>query len=186
MPSPTPAQILAIEAPPGPVLVVAGPGAGKTFCLIERVHHLITTLGLDPERICAVTFTNKAATEIRTRLHDRLGDQADRITGGTLHALCAQILRERGESVGVDKGFGIADEPYQKEVLRRLRVPPKRQGQLLNLFGQARYQGYVLSDGDEKLLARYETVLHERRLLDFDQLVGKVAELFKRYPVAAF
>ncbi|HYT72611.1 MAG TPA: UvrD-helicase domain-containing protein, partial [Gemmatimonadales bacterium] len=58
---PLPQQLLAVEAPLGPVLVVAGPGAGKTFCLIGRVHHLIDALGFEPARICAVTFTNKAA-----------------------------------------------------------------------------------------------------------------------------
>ena len=67
-PSPTPAQRRAIETPAGPVLVVAGPGTGKTFCLIGRIGHLIRVLGIPPARICAVTFTNKAADEIAARL----------------------------------------------------------------------------------------------------------------------
>ncbi len=96
MPTPTPAQRAAIEAPLGPVLVVAGPGAGKTFCLIERIGHLIGTLGIDAERICAVTFTNKAAEEIATRLTESLGARADAVTRGTLHGLCADLLREHG------------------------------------------------------------------------------------------
>src|SRR5439155_829277 len=76
---PLPQQRLAIEAPLGPVLVVAGPGAGKTFCLIARINHLINTRGLAPERICAVTFTNRAAEEIAVRLKHTLGDRADAI-----------------------------------------------------------------------------------------------------------
>src|SRR5213080_5425936 len=77
---PLPQQSLAIEAPLGPVLVVAGPGAGKTFCLIARINHLITTVGIAPERICAVTFTNRAAEEIAVRLKHTLRDRADSIT----------------------------------------------------------------------------------------------------------
>src|SRR5438552_454189 len=82
-------QRLAIEAGLGPVLVVAGPGAGKTFCLIARIEHLISA-GIDPQRICAVTFTNRAAEEIALRL----GDRAEQITRGTIHAFCLAVLRE--------------------------------------------------------------------------------------------
>ncbi|MEX1051027.1 MAG: ATP-dependent helicase, partial [Gemmatimonadales bacterium] len=185
MPVPTPAQLAAITAPMGPVLVVAGPGAGKTFCLIERIHHLVSLPALPPSRLLVLTFTNKAANEIRTRLTDRLGADADHITGGTLHALCATILRERGTSVGVPRGFGIADDAYQRAVLRRLKVPLKRQGQVLQLFAQARYKGYALTQNDERLLAQYESILAERELLDFDQLVSRTAELFRRAPLAA-
>src|SRR2546426_4247011 len=83
---PLPPQRLAIEAPLGPVLVVAGPGAGKTFCLIARIHHLIDTLHMAPERICAVTFTNRAAEEIAVRLKHTLENRAEGITRGTIHA----------------------------------------------------------------------------------------------------
>src|SRR5947207_853469 len=83
---PLPQQRLAIEAPLGPLLVVAGPGAGKTFCLIARINHLITTLGIAPQRICAVTFTNRAAEEIGLRLTHTLRDRAEAITRGTIHA----------------------------------------------------------------------------------------------------
>src|SRR5256714_10912761 len=116
---PLPQQRLAIEAPLGPVLVVAGPGAGKTFCLIARITHLIDTLGVAPERICAVTFTNRAAEEIAVRLKHTLRDRADAITRGTIHALCLALLREHPEAAGLGKGFGVADEQYQKAVLGR-------------------------------------------------------------------
>ena len=106
--TPSACQRCAIEAQPGPLLVLAGPGAGKTFCLIERIRFLIERLGFDPARICAVTFTNKAAEEIAERLQT-LGDRARGVKRGTLHALCVEILREHGEWVGVRRGFGIAD-----------------------------------------------------------------------------
>src|SRR5712691_10569447 len=101
-----PQQRLAIEAPLGPLLVVAGPGAGKTFCLIGRVHHLIAALAFPPARICAVTFTNKAAEEIAVRLKRTLGDRAEEVTRGTLNALCLGILREYGDAAGLRRGFG--------------------------------------------------------------------------------
>ncbi|MEE8522062.1 MAG: UvrD-helicase domain-containing protein, partial [Gemmatimonadota bacterium] len=70
-------QLDAIEAPPGPTLVLAGPGAGKTFCLIERIAYLIESAGAAPERICAVTFTNKAAEEVEVRLRRKLGPRSE-------------------------------------------------------------------------------------------------------------
>jgi DNA helicase II / ATP-dependent DNA helicase PcrA len=85
---PSLAQLRAIEAPPGPVLVVAGPGAGKTFCLIARIGHLIGRQGLEPRRICAVTFTNKAADEIAARLRRELGAAAEEVTRGRARAAC--------------------------------------------------------------------------------------------------
>lgn len=184
-PTPTPAQISAIEAPLGPVLVVAGPGAGKTFCLIERVARLIGTHGFAPERICAVTFTNKAAEEIAARLGEALGERADGVTRGTLHALCADLLREHGRPVGVERGFGIADERYQQVVLRRLGVWHKRSNALLGLFARRRLEGLQLSRSDEQLFQRYAEHLRHRNMLDFDDLVARTAELLTEHPAMA-
>src|SRR5687768_17788353 len=105
--TPSPAQREAIEAPTGPVLVIAGPGAGKTFCLIERIRFLIERRGFAPARICAFTFTNKAAEEIGSRLVE-LGAAASAVKRGTIHAFCVEILREFGIRIGVPRGFGIA------------------------------------------------------------------------------
>src|SRR5579872_238146 len=91
---PSPSQALAIEAEPRSLLVLAGPGAGKTYCLTERIRFLIEHRGFDPARICAFTFTNKAAGEIAERLERRLGKAADKITRGTIHAFCADLLRK--------------------------------------------------------------------------------------------
>src|SRR5512145_2414078 len=117
--TPTASQRAAIEAALGPALVLAGPGAGKTFCLIERIRFLIEQLGVDPARINAFTFTNKAAEEIGARLDD-LGQAAQLVKRGTIHAFCADLLRHHGHREGLERGFGIADENYQRSVLARL------------------------------------------------------------------
>jgi len=176
---PLPQQRLAIAAPLGPVLVVAGPGAGKTFCLIARINHLIATLGIAPERICAVTFTNRAAEEIAVRLKHTLEDRADGITRGTIHALCLALLREHTDAAGLRKGFGVADEQYQKVILGRLHVPLDQRGPLLNRFGRHRVQGYELTADDARRYREYAVWLAHRNMLDFDDLVTKAAELVR-------
>ncbi|HTD69797.1 MAG TPA: UvrD-helicase domain-containing protein, partial [Gemmatimonadales bacterium] len=178
---PLPQQRLAIEAPLGPVLVVAGPGAGKTFCLIARINHLINTLGIAPERICAVTFTNRAAEEIAVRLAHTLGDRAEAITRGTIHALCLGLLRDHAEAAGLRKGFGVADEQYQRVILGRLHVPLEQRGSLLNRFSRHRVQkqDYELTPDDARLYREYATWLAHRNMLDFDDLVAKAEELLR-------
>jgi len=176
---PLPQQRLAIEAPLGPVLVVAGPGAGKTFCLIARINHLIATLGIAPERICAVTFTNRAAEEIAVRLKHTLRDRADGITRGTIHALCLALLRQYTEAAGLRQGFGVADEQYQKVILGRLHVPLEQRGPLLNRFGRHRVQAYDLTADEARLYREYTAWLAHRNMLDFDDLVAKAAELVR-------
>ena len=168
-------QRLAIEAPFGPILVVAGPGAGKTYCLIARIERLIAN-GIDPHRICAVTFTNRAAEEIALRL----GERAEQITRGTIHAFCLAVLREFVEEAGLRRGFGVADEPYQKVILSRLNVPMDRRGQLLTLFSRHRFQGYRLTDGDARLFREYVSWLRARNMVDFDELITKAEPLADR------
>src|SRR5438445_1870333 len=171
--APLPQQRLAIEAPLGPVLVVAGPGAGKTFCLIARINHLVDTLGMAPERICAVTFTNRAAEEIAVRLQHTLRDRAEAVTRGTIHALCLALLREHADAAGLRKGFGVADEQYQKVILGRLQVPLEQRGSLLNRFSRHRAQDYRLTDDDARLYREYAVWLAHRNMLDFDDRVVK-------------
>jgi superfamily I DNA/RNA helicase len=178
---PSTRQREAIEAPLGPVLVLAGPGAGKTFCLIERIRFLIEQRDFAASRICAVTFTNKAAQEIAERLEKALGKRGEGVKGGTLHALCAEILREHGEWIGARRGFGIADEDYQKDVLRRLGVWEKRRGWLLTRFGLHRARGVELAPNDLGIFQRYRQHLEHRNLLDFDDLVDRAATLLTSY-----
>src|SRR5213082_300550 len=178
---PLPRQRLAIEAPPGPVLVIAGPGAGKTFCLIARINQLVEARGVAPERICAVTFTNRAAEEIAIRLKHTLRDRADVITRGTIHALCLSLLREHAEAAGLRKGFGVADEQYQKVVLGRLHVPLEQRGSLLNRFSRhcVQKQDFELTHDDARLYREYAAWLAHRNMLDFDDLVTQAEELLR-------
>ncbi|HWO88504.1 MAG TPA: ATP-dependent helicase, partial [Gemmatimonadales bacterium] len=177
MHNPTAGQRRAIEAPLGPVLVVAGPGAGKTFALIGRIAHLITVRGFEPRRILAVTFTNKAAEEIGSRLTEDLGERAEAVERGTIHSFCARVLREFPEPVGLKAGFGIADEDYQRIVLRRLGQG-RRAGQLLGLFTRRRLAGRRLTEGDEALYQDYRHTLRRRNMVDFDDLVVLTDRLF--------
>jgi len=176
---PTRAQRRAIEAPLGPTLVIAGPGAGKTFCLIHRIQHLIETLGIAPRRILAVTFTNKAAEEIATRLHETRGVTAADVTRGTLHSICLMILRDHAERCGLRPGFGVADREYQERVLRRLRIPAKRCSQALAQFSLHQLQGKVLSDRGMMFFGQYQEALRSRNLADFDDLITLTERLLR-------
>jgi ATP-dependent DNA helicase UvrD/PcrA len=182
---PSPSQKLAIEAEPRSLLVLAGPGAGKTFCLTERIRFLIEQRGFDPARICAFTFTNKAAGEIALRLERRLGAGAERIKRGTIHAFCAELLREFAVDAGLETGFGIADEEYQLGALRRIEGPRRWHRSTLTRFSAHRFRGDELFRNDATLFGRYEDFLASRNLVDFDTLVIKAAALVEDSPVAA-
>jgi superfamily I DNA/RNA helicase/DNA polymerase III epsilon subunit-like protein len=177
---PSPSQAAAIEATPGPLLVLAGPGAGKTFCLTERIRFLIERHGYQPARICAFTFTNKAAGEIAHRLEARLGAAAHGITRGTIHAFCTQLLREHGALVGLESGFGIADEEYQLSALRRIEGHRNWHRNCLTRFSAHRFRSEPLLDSDAALFTRYEQFLARRKLVDFDTLIIRAAELLEK------
>ncbi len=182
---PSPSQALAIEAEPRSLLVLAGPGAGKTFCLTERIRFLIEQRGFDPARICAFTFTNKAAGEIAERLERRLGKAAEQITRGTIHAFCAELLREFAVDAGLETGFGIADEEYQLSALRRIEGPRRWHRSTLTRFSAHRFRGDELFRNDATLFGRYEDFLASRNLVDFDTLVIKAAALLEDSPAAS-
>jgi superfamily I DNA/RNA helicase len=182
---PTQQQRKAIEAPLGPVLVIAGPGAGKTCCLIYRIQHLIQKLGMEPRRILALTFTNKAAEEIATRLHETRGVTAAEVTRGTIHATCLMILRDFAERCGLRPGFGVADREYQEQVLRRLRIPAKRCSRALALFSLYRLQGKPLSARGLAFFEQYREALRSRNLADFDDLIALTEQLLRTDSAAA-
>lgn len=137
-------------------------------------------MGIDPARICAFTFTNKAAGEIAHRLSSTLGDAAASIKRGTIHAFCAELLREFGAHVLLEPGFGIADEPYQLSVLQRIEGARRWHKETLNRFSAHRFRGDHLLHNDAVLFSRYERFLATRKVVDFDTLVIKAAELLER------
>jgi DNA polymerase III epsilon subunit family exonuclease len=165
-------QWQAVTAPPGPVLVLAGPGAGKTRCLTGRIAYLLTERGASPHKICAITFTNKAAQEVAGRLQQGLGDLAEQMTLGTIHALCLQILRAFGRRAGLPAGFGVAGDEHQRLLLSRLGAHSRRHGQLLLQFGRRRLEGHKLTPADEALFQRYQRELRSNHLIDYDEILA--------------
>src|ERR1700682_5599185 len=159
---PSASQRAAIEAEPQPLLVRAGPGAGKTYCLIERIRFLVDSRDFDPARICVFTFTNKAAEEIASRLDAELGPSVESVKRGTIHAFCSELLRELGDQVGLQEGFGIADELYQRALLRRLKVPRKHHKSVLDAFARYRFRGEPLGHRYEEYYDGYRRATTER------------------------
>ncbi|MCJ7735457.1 MAG: UvrD-helicase domain-containing protein, partial [Anaerolineales bacterium] len=113
-------QIKAVTASPGPVLVLAGPGSGKTRVLTHRAAYLIGELGIQPFHMMAVTFTNKAASEMGKRIAGLVGQQTHGLTLGTFHATCARILRIESEHLPVDNNYVIFDADDQIKVVRQV------------------------------------------------------------------
>src|SRR5919204_6688665 len=125
-----PAQREAVLTTEGPVLVVAGAGSGKTRVLTHRIAHLISACGVKPQEILAITFTNKAAGEMKERLEGILGDIAPRMWVMTFHAACGRILRREAPRLGYRSNFTIYDQADQvrlvKLCLEELERDPKR------------------------------------------------------------
>lgn len=165
--------------------MVAGPGAGKTFCLIGRIAYLIETHDIPPSRILAVTFTNKAAEEITHRLQLRIGERARDVQGGTLHALSVRLLREFAAEADLPPGFGIADDDYQRHLLQRLGVPRRRLSATLTLFRTRRLTERPLDPGEERLFREYDAALRARGVIDFDEIILRGRDLLMDHPRVA-
>ena len=115
------AQQQAVQAIDGPVLVLAGPGSGKTRVLTHRIAYLIGEAGVDPHNIIAVTFTNKAAREMKERLDTLLGSgKAAALTVGTFHSICTRFLRRDIVHLGRERDFAIYDADDQQRIMRRV------------------------------------------------------------------
>jgi ATP-dependent DNA helicase UvrD/PcrA len=196
-----PAQREAVLATEGPLLVIAGAGSGKTRVLTHRVAHLIAACGVEPQEILAITFTNKAAGEMRTRLQDLLGPVAGKIWILTFHAACGRILRREAARLGYRSNFTIYDQADQirltKACLEELERDPKRfvprgiHAQISNaknnLISPGEYQSRVASFYDQTVADAYE--LYQRRLfasnaVDFDDLLMLTVDVLERFPEA--
>jgi len=125
-----PAQREAAETTEGPLLILAGPGSGKTRVITHRVAYLIKVCGVKPHNITAVTFTNKAAREMEERLEQLLGQTSEALTLGTFHAICARILRREAGGIGLNPRFVIYDAEDQlnaiKQSLQDIDLDPKQ------------------------------------------------------------
>ncbi|MCH8939755.1 MAG: UvrD-helicase domain-containing protein [Chloroflexi bacterium] len=191
------AQKQAVEHVEGPLLIIAGPGSGKTRVIVHRVAYLVRTCGVSPRRICVVTFTNKAAKELRDRLGRLLGGGvAEQVTAGTFHAICSRILRIDGEAIGLDKDFTIYDRDDQlgvlKKAFQRANIEPKKfspsavlnaiSGAKAELLGVEGFRAKVGSYFDEVVLRAYEEYqgfLYANQAVDFDDLLMRTTLLFR-------
>ena len=116
-----PAQLEAVRYCDGPLLVLAGAGSGKTRVIVEKIAHLVAHQGLAPRRIAAITFTNKAAREMRQRVGARLkAEAADELTVSTFHALGLRMLQIEHEAAGLRRGFSVFDADDSAGLLREL------------------------------------------------------------------
>ena len=111
-------QLAAVEHTDGPCLIFAGAGSGKTRVLTHRIAHLLTKKKVFPDRILAVTFTNKAASEMKARLESMVGAPARDLWIGTFHAMCVRMLRRDGKKIGIASNFAIMDDTDQKQIIR--------------------------------------------------------------------
>ncbi len=184
----------------GPLLLLAGAGAGKTRCLTHRIAYLIDEMGVKPWNILAITFTNKAAGEMRERVDGLVGFGADQVWVSTFHSLCVRILRRHIDRIGFDNGFTIYDADDQKTVMKaickRMSIDTKmyKEKALLGAISSAKdelisVREYELDASNDygkavyaKVYREYQETLQKNNALDFDDLIVKTVELFKSCP----
>ncbi len=181
----------AVEAPKHPMLVLAGPGTGKTRTLIARILYLIFRHKIAPHKILAVTFTNKAKEEMRSRLRDELGDLASDVLIGTFHRYCLEVLRTHHHEANLAKQFSIADEQTQLLTLSRASrmSDEKSLRNVLTAISSYRVNKAFLNPAfqgvAEKWLAPYHQELRKHHLIDFDQIILLTRDLFDNHPGVA-
>ncbi|MFA4835661.1 MAG: UvrD-helicase domain-containing protein [Dehalococcoidia bacterium] len=191
-----PAQKAAVEAVEGPQLIIAGPGSGKTRVITQRIVHLIQVCGVSPQRILAVTFTNKAAREMKERVYNMLDQEAGGLTISTFHSFCARVLRQEADHIGLERRFVIYDDSDQMDLLAQcleeLKVDTKQY--------QPRAIRSAISSAKAKLLSpkectsksyfeevtkrvyeRYQKMLVANKALDFDDLLMQTVCLFRNH-----
>ena len=183
-------QRVAASAPGGPLLVVAGPGTGKTRVLTTRIAYLVTELGVAPGQCLAITFTRRAAEEMRERLTDLLGEDAAAVTVTTFHGLGLSLLREHPSLAGLTDGFRISEPEEQlaamteavgseRDARNRLKTLPEVRRAALDTFELGTFKP---ADGLD-LLERHTKLLRDRNLVDLDELVTVPVSMLDEDPV---
>ena len=196
-----PAQKEAVETVDGPLLIVAGPGSGKTRVITHRIAYLVREYGINPYNILAMTFTNKAAKEMRARLERLVGSRRDAMTVGTFHSFCAKLLRWDGQVLGLESNYSIYDADDQLKILKESMeladVDPKKFAPraVLGIISKAKNmlwdsQAFAknvdLDNYFEETCSRvykhYEEALTRNNSLDFDDLLMKSVQLLSEFP----
>ena len=194
-----PAQKEAVTHPGGALLVLAGAGSGKTGVITHRIAWLISELGVSPWHITAVTFTNKAAAEMRERVEKLMGDALEGARIGTFHSMCLRILRRDGDRIGLKSGFNIYDATDQVSLVRKLLKDEKldegsasarairaRISRAKNRMESPDAMERKAYSPDMKLAARiyrdYDKALRRANAVDFDDILLRTLELFREHP----
>ena len=193
----------------GPILVIAGPGTGKTRVITHRIANLIRTHSVKPENILAITFTNKAAQEMRDRINEEIGDpHGSHVNVRTFHSFCVKVLRDHAEDIKLNENFAIFDQEIQDEILAEIVKDLKLSSndypswRLRGVLSDYKFHIYdksetfeidsdiLLEIDDEnaefnirKILDAYHENLSQYNALDFDDLILKTVELFETVPV---
>ncbi len=193
-------QKAAVMHTEGPLLLLAGAGSGKTRVLTHRIAYLIDQMGVNPWNILAITFTNKAAGEMRERVDGLVGEGARQVWVSTFHSACVRILRRHIDRIGYDNSFTIYDSDDQKTVIKgivkRLNLDPKvyKERALLGVISSAkneletvsRFEQEAAGDYAASIYARvyreYQETLQVNNALDFDDIIVKTVELFRDCP----
>lgn len=193
-------QKKAVFTTSGPVLVLAGAGSGKTRALTHRIAYLMEEEGVAPYNIMAITFTNKAAGEMRERVNQLIGFGAEQVWVSTFHSTCVRILRRYIDRLGFDNNFTIYDTDDQKsvmkEVCKKLQIDTKmlKERTIMSAVSSAKdelispmeYEMQNIGDYNGSRIAKayqeYQAALRKNNALDFDDLIVKTVELFKNNP----
>ena len=190
-------QKAAVLQTEGPLLILAGAGSGKTKVLTHRMAYLMEEKHVDPFRILAITFTNKAAKEMRTRVDNLSGASARYVWISTFHAMCVRMLRRNINALGYDNAFTIYDAEDAKTeikgIIEYLNLPKEtfKPRAVLGTISKAKnemitaenyFPGDYYEENVKKVYTRYEKVMKQNNALDFDDLLLKTVELFKKAP----
>ncbi|MBO4808413.1 MAG: UvrD-helicase domain-containing protein [Lachnospiraceae bacterium] len=184
----------------GPVLLLAGAGSGKTRVVVHRIAYLIEEMGVNPFNILAITFTNKAAGEMRSRVDKLIGFGSEQIWVSTFHSMCVKILRRFADKIGYDTNFVIYDtddsKAIVKEIIKKLNIDTRYikekaiRGAISHakdeLIGVEQFEKDAAYDMNERKIAaayrEYQTTLKKNNAMDFDDLIYNTVKLFKEHP----
>ena len=181
----------------GPVLILAGAGSGKTRVLTYRVAYIIDEKRVDPQQVLMLTFTNKAAQEMKIRIRTLLGNPHSLPFAGTFHSLCVRILRRDGKEIGIPENFLIYDDQDQleavKDIMKKLDLSAKsfNPGAILHTISEAKnelisateYPQYArgyFQEAVARVYLEYQKLLRDNEALDFDDLLMRTVELFQK------
>ncbi len=190
-----PEQRAAVEHDKGPLLILAGAGSGKTRVLAHRIAYLIKERGVEPYQILAITFTNKAAKEMKERVEKTVGENSEYVWVSTFHSTCVKILRRFCEYIGYERSFAIYDSDDQKALIKSIiknkNLDPKnfKEKAILSqishakdeLIGPEEFAEEATTLMEKKvaeIYAEYQRQLKSCNAFDFDDLIGKTIELF--------